>query len=220
VIRVVQAPEPPEFDRTVRQRGLNAIAEMVGETPAEPRRGRRRPKVADHREDIPAAAFPDFWCDVLPQLRESYNGLCAYLAMRIDPATGAGTVDHFVPKKVSWEKVYEWSNYRLSSAVVNGWKGTKLLPYDPFELPEELCALEFVAFQVKPGNAAIGPAEQVVDHMINEQLRLNERPCRTLREQYFNDYMAGGINLHVLRRDAPFIAMELRRQGMLRPGDS
>jgi hypothetical protein len=68
MIRVTPAPEPPEFDPLVRQPGLDAIAEMVGEKPARTRPGPRRKKVADHREEIPARAYPDFWCDVLPQL--------------------------------------------------------------------------------------------------------------------------------------------------------
>jgi hypothetical protein len=216
---VAAAPEPPDFDEKVRQRGLKAIAAMVGEAPARRARGRPFRKVADRREDIPSTEFPDFWCDALPQMRQLYDGICAYMGMRVYPGLSGGTVDHYIPKTASWENVYEWSNYRFACAEVNRWKGTKILPYDPFTMPDELCALELVAFQVKPGNAATGDAEALVDHMINQQLRLNERLCREARERYFTDYITGGIKLYVLERDAPFIAMELRRQGMLLPGD-
>lgn len=219
MIRVTPAQEPPEFDTLVRERGRNAIAELVGEPPSHPRKGRRRRKVAERREEIPGQAFPPYWCDVLPHMRRSYHELCAYLAMRLYPATGAGTIDHFVPKSESWEKVYEWSNYRLSCALVNGWKGSRSLPFDPFSLPDNLCALEFVTFQVTTGSAAGGGVEAVVDEMINSTLRLNELPCRRLRQAYFDDYVSGNLSLAILERDAPFIARELRRQGMLRPGD-
>lgn len=219
MIRVEPVREPPEFDKQVRQRGLRAIAEMVGEKNLAPRRGGRFKKIADRREDIPGGAFPNYWCNALPRMREVYHQTCAYMGVRIHPATGAGTVDHFIPRKAAWDQVYEWANYRFSCARVNGWKGEHILPFDPFTLPDELCALEFVMFQVKPGNAAAGPLEQVVDDMINRQLRLNELPCRDLREEYFNDYMSGERSLRLLERDAPFVAMELRRQGMLRPGD-
>ena len=204
----------------VRQPGLSAIGELVGEPPHRPRRGPKRKKLVERREDIPAGAFPDYWCEVLPHLRQSYGHLCAYLAMRIHPATGMGTVDHFIPKSAAWDKVYEWSNYRLSCALVNTCKGSTILPLDPFTLPDGLCALEFVAFQVKPGSTAAGAMEAVVDHMINDVLHLNDRLCCELRRTYFDDYMSGDLSLAILERDAPFIAMELRRQGMLRPGDS
>jgi hypothetical protein len=152
-------------------------------------------------------------------MRESYRCLCAYLAMRVHPATGAGTVDHFIPRTAAWDKVYEWSNYRLSCAFVNGCKGSHVLPFDPLTLPDGLCALEFVTFQVKPGAAATGALEVVVDSMINDILHLNDRQCCELRMTYFDDYMSGDLSLAILERDAPFIAMEVRRQGMLLPGN-
>lgn len=60
MIHVTPAPEPSDFDAVVRQPGLRAIAEMVGETP--PRSaGRRHKKIAERREDIPSAKLPDYW---------------------------------------------------------------------------------------------------------------------------------------------------------------
>jgi hypothetical protein len=41
MIPVEPAPEPPDFDKKVRQPGLSAIAEMVGEPPTIQRRGPR-----------------------------------------------------------------------------------------------------------------------------------------------------------------------------------
>ena len=50
MIRVEPAPEPPEFDRKVRQPGLSAIAEMVGEPQLSRRRGRRRTQIAQRQK--------------------------------------------------------------------------------------------------------------------------------------------------------------------------
>jgi hypothetical protein len=60
MIHVNPAPEPPDFDRKVRQPGLSAIAEMVGEPPLMKRPGRIRSKIADRPEDIPSESFPTF----------------------------------------------------------------------------------------------------------------------------------------------------------------
>src|SRR5690349_9749763 len=46
VIPVTGAAEPPTFDAVVRQPGLSAIAELVGESPLLKRRGPRRKPVA------------------------------------------------------------------------------------------------------------------------------------------------------------------------------
>jgi hypothetical protein len=220
MIRVTPAPEPPDFDTRVRRPGLDAIAELVGEQPSRTRRGPRRVRVAIRREDIPAKASPDFWCDVLDDLCEAYQYRCAYLGVRVHPGTGNRTIDHFVHKARAWDLVYEWSNYRLCAGLVNAKKGTSELPYDPFTLPDDLVALELVTLRVVPGPAAAGAAREVVETMLNETLGLNERPFRKLREGYVNDYLTGGMPLWVLERDAPFVAYELRRQGRLLQADT
>ena len=67
MIRVRPAEEPADFDAKVRQPGLRAVAELVGETP--PRaRGRRHAQVAESRDEIPAAAFPPYWREALGDL--------------------------------------------------------------------------------------------------------------------------------------------------------
>lgn len=48
---------------------------------------------------------------------------------------------------------------------------------------------------------------------------LAARDCRELRGQYAVDYWEDLIKLPYLERRAPFVAMELRRQRRLRPGD-
>jgi hypothetical protein len=69
MIPISLAPEPPEFDDTVRQPGLSAIDEMAGRAPRLKRSGRKRRKLADAEKDIPADEFPPYWRDVLPEMR-------------------------------------------------------------------------------------------------------------------------------------------------------
>jgi 5-methylcytosine-specific restriction endonuclease McrA len=219
MIPVTPAPEPSNFDLRIRQKGLNAIAEMVGEKPARKRRGPKRKKLTDMREKIPADAFPPYWREALPEMLESYHHLCAYLALYIHSATGSPSVDHVVPKSKSWDKVYEWSNYRLACALVNAYKNDVELALDPFLISPGLFALEFVEFQVVVGPAAQGNQAAQVTASINT-LGLNVRDCRKARQAYVEAYEKDEIRLSYLTRHAPFIAQELRRQGRLLRGDT
>ncbi len=219
MIPVALAPEPPDFDRRIRQKGLDAIAELVGEAPARTRRGPKRKKLTDTRGEIPADAFPPYWREVLPELLQSYRHLCAYLALYIEPATGSPSVDHVVPKSKSWDKVYEWSNYRLACALVNAHKSDVELALDPFQISPGLFALEFVEFQVVVGPAAQSHQVAQITASI-DTLGLNSRDCRKARQAYVEDYEQDEIRLSYLTRRAPFIAQELRRQGRLLRGDT
>jgi 5-methylcytosine-specific restriction endonuclease McrA len=218
MIPVAPAAEPPDFDARVRKKGLDAIAELVGEQPSRVRRGPRREKIANKRGEIPADAFPPYWRDVLEDMLDSYHRLCAYLGLYIEHATGSPSVDHVVPKSKAWDKVYEWSNYRLACALVNARKNDLELALDPFEISEGLFALELVEFQVVAAPAAQGEIAARVDTSI-KTLGLNLPDCCKARREYVESYEAGHIGLPYLTRRAPFIAQELRRQGRLLRGD-
>jgi hypothetical protein len=219
MIRVDPAPEPPDFDQKVRQPGLSAIAEMVGEPPLLRRRGPRRSKIADQREDIPTECFPPFWRNGLNDMMRDYNQICAYMAIYIEKVTGAATIDHMIPRSVDWSQVYEWDNYRLACSLMNTRKNDAIFVLDPFQVKSGWFELEFVGFQVKPAatlsSLIRGPVEKTI-----ARLRLNDRDCRNLRQYYVVEYEAKQISLTHLTRRAPFIAMELRRQGRLPEGDS
>lgn len=213
MIPVTPATEPQDFDTRVRQRGLDAIAELVGEQPAVRRPGPRRQPVATNREDIPSEKFPPFWRDVLPEMLGAYNRLCAYLALYIEHGTGSPSVDHVVPKSKAWDQVYEWANYRLAAARINAKKNELPLVLDPFLIIDDMFALEFVEFQVKPGHTAGDQADRVVNTVAT--LGLNDKECCDARRAYFECYNAGEINLEYLERRAPFVAREMRREGLL-----
>ena len=89
MIPVAPAPAPVDFDARVRERGLDAIAELVGEAPSRARNGPKRKKVAATRATIPASCFPPLWREVLPDMLRSYQRTCAYLALYIEHATQA-----------------------------------------------------------------------------------------------------------------------------------
>lgn len=219
MIPVTPAFEPDHFDKKVRQRGLAAIDEMLGQKPRVIRRGPRRKKIADRPEDIPADAFPPFWRDVLEDMLEKYHRRCAYLALYIEHATGSPSVDHVVPKSQAWDQVYEWSNYRLCAELINAKKNVLTTVLDPFAIEDGWFALELVTFWVVVGPRA--PAEMI--QRIDDTLRdvgLNLSDCCRQREEYVEEYEAGHIDLDYLTRRAPFVAAELRRHGRLRPGDS
>ena len=223
MIPVACAPEPDWFER-VRRPGLDALAELTGAPRSRARRGPKRRQTYATRQDIPPDKLPDTWTVAIDDpdgLRDRYRGLCAYLALYLEPGTGAATVDHFVPKSIDRELAYEWSNYRLCTARVNGHRGDRVLPLDPFTLRPGLFALELAGFQVVAGPAAGPDDERAIEQTICV-LGLNARPCWRAREAYVDDYRTGpphGIALARLEARAPFVAAELRRQGELVRGD-
>ena len=218
MIQVVLAPEPPDFNAKVRQKGLSAIDEMVGRPPRLRRPGRRRTgRTWALEQDIPAKEFPPYWRDALDDLRNSYDHRCAFLALYLEHATGNPSVDHLLPKSKRWDQVYEWNNYRLCAATINAKKNSLTGIIDPVDCRPEWFALEFVGFQVIVGCKA--PTAKLAE--INATLELLNAPeCRKQREEYVTCYEKREINLPFLERRAPFIATELRRQNRLLAGDS
>jgi hypothetical protein len=210
LIPVKAAPEPPNFDHRVRQPGLRAVAELVGEAPQR-RAGRPFHQVADSRDMIPAASFPPYWRRALGDLQDAYDRVCAYLCVRIstDP-----TVDQYVAKSQRWDLVYEWSNYRLACAAMNSYKAECGDVLDPFELQDGWFALELVEFQVVPGAGLADGHADLVRATIR-RLRLNlPRFCR-IRAEFAEARWNGEITADYLSRHSPFVAIELRRQGRI-----
>lgn len=216
MIQVNLAPEPVGFDGNIRQRGLSAIDEMVGRPPRLRRRGPRREAIAQREQDIPADRFPTYWRDCLEDLLRSYDRHCAFLALYLEHATGNPSVDHMLPKSRHWDRVYEWTNYRLCAATINSRKNDLAGIVDPVDCRSGWFALELVAFQVIEGHQA--PADMAP--AIHATLTLvNSSDCCRAREEYVTNYLQGEIPLSYLEHRAPFIAAELRRQCRLRQGD-
>jgi hypothetical protein len=196
---------------------MRAIAELVGEAP--PRAdGRRHARVAESKEEIPASRFPPYWREALGDLLERYDRVCSYLCLYIPRGVGAPSVDHMVAKSMRWDQVYEWTNYRLACSLMNARKDAIASVLDPFVIEDGWFALELVGLQVVPGDGLPDEIETSVKDTI-EQLRLNDAICCEARAEYADDYWDGRIRLDYLRRHAPFVETELRRQDRLREED-
>lgn len=217
MIRVAPAPEPPTFDARVRQPGLRAIAELVGEPAAKKRPGPKRAPVATRREDLKPEHFPAYWQAMSDDLLSAYGRICAYACLYIERLTGAATVDHWAPKSTTWNRVYEWDNYRLACAILNARKKDYGDVLDPFAVEDGLFALDLVSLKAVPGPAA-GARTQAVKETIR-RLHLDSSDYAEALGDYLEEYRGNHISLAYLAKRAPFLARELRRQGQLRAGD-
>lgn len=220
MIPIQIATEPVWFEQKVRKPGLDAINELVGLPPITPRRGPRRRQVATDKSQIPSDKFPPFWRHCIDDMMVAYEQRCAYLAMHIE-FTGHPTVDHVIPKSFDWQQVYEWPNYRLCAGIVNAKKRDLMLVVDPVDAVAGWFELNLSSFSVVRGAKAPVKHHVLIDATLP---MLNLRDCVKQRQQYFDDYMRGpvegGIDIKYLTRRAPFIALELRRQGRLARSDS
>jgi hypothetical protein len=189
---------------------------MVGEKPARPA-GRRFTKIADDRERIPSKEFPTYWIEALDDLMEAYDRICAYSCFRVHEITGARSVDHFAAKSLAWDKVYEWSNYRLVCSRLNARKNDFGDVLDPFEIGDGWFELELVGFQVVPAADLDDKTRDRVQETI-DRLTLNDFMFRRERERDAEKYWERD-SLQTLEEESPFVAKELRRQGRLKPGD-
>lgn len=221
MIPVTLKPEPPDFDQKVRQPGLRALKELVGDPTAAPRPGPPREKLADRLEDIPSDKLPPAWRECLDDLYRAYEGICAYTCFKIEKVTGNRTVDHFVPRKGGAVHAYEWSNYRLACGRVNSIKGaaqsTEVL--DPFEVKEEwfeLCLVDFAP------RARKGLSDELRDRIEKtiRRLNLDAQEFRERHEDNLNDFRSGDISFAYLQKTNPFLARELVRQGRVREKSS
>jgi hypothetical protein len=217
VIPVALAAEPASFNRHVRARGAVAIRRRLGK---KVNAAGRKPALTYARlADIPSDKFPAYWTEVrksdgksaLDDMMDAYGQFCAYLALRLEWATGSPTVDHYVPKERDRGLVYEWSNYRLCTGCVNGAKGTKDV-VDPFRVKPGWFELDLDTFLVRRGDAAPVAERARIDETLTI---LNLRQCVRQRGDYISRYRAKKIDLAYVTDCAPFIASELRRQGKL-----
>jgi hypothetical protein len=188
MIRVSSAPEPASFNDLVRapgQRYLNSIAP------------RAKPNFTNR----------NYWKAILPELHSAYHNICAYSCHWMPLDTGADTVEHFVPKSLDPARAYEWQNYRLACARLNGRKGNFQDVVDPFRVHEGMFHLHFPSLCVVPGRIRRRLANSTI-----ERLKLNESRCVETRRHYVENYLNGEITISYLRRHAPFLGLELVRQ--------
>ncbi len=148
----------------------------------------------------------------------AYGRICAYMAIWIEEVTGAGTIDHMIPRAVDWNHVYEWDNYRLACSLMNSRKNAAIAVLDPFQVEPGWFELDLVGMQVRASGTVSPSIRERLERTI-ERLRLNESDCREARWAWANAYFRREISYAFVARRAPFVACELRRQGRLNPGD-
>ncbi len=199
MIPVEMKPEPSNFSKQVRNPGKQFLSENSNPSSQQWR----------NRE---------YWQRVLPDMREAYNGICAYSASWIPYSTGNHSIDHFIPKSQQPELAYEWENYRYASARFNSRKGMHAV-VDPFKLLPKSFILDFSSFFIKP-NPKLSVKEQHSLRETIERLKLNDDEDLVIERQTCSlDYLNNEISLAHLQKRYPFIAFELERQNLLRPED-
>jgi len=156
-----------------------------------------------------------YWREVGSDLHDAYGGICAYSCHWIPYDTGADTVEHFRPKAIYPDEAYEWSNYRLVCATLNGRKGVYGDVLDPFVIQDGWFVIDFPSMLVKPDSDLAPGNRQCVQATI-DRLGLNdEGTCLKSRVKWPTDYCSNDISLDYFRRHAPFIVAELERQDLL-----
>ncbi len=217
MIGVTPAPEPKTFDARVRQPGGIAIAELVGERPVK-RKGRYR-AIATRREDLKGSDFPPLWRLAADDLLAGYGRICAYACIYIPHLVGSATTDHFAPKSQRWDRVYEWSNYRLACALLNGLKGDFADVMDPFDVQAGMFALDLTLKPIVVPGPSATPATLPLIQATIDRLRLDGNDYREAVNHYYELYSTGEMPMALVERWAPFLAAEMRRQGKLQNGD-
>ena len=189
--------EPDHFTARVRTRGRAYLA-RIGRTPT-------TKEWSSH----------SYWREMLEELHDAYGGICAYSCHFIQYDTGADTVEHFLSKNTHPLQAYEWDNYRLVCSTLNGRKGTFNDVLDPFHIENGWFVLDFPSILIRPARGLENTLTDQISATI-KRLGLNdEGTCLKSRQRFIKDYCTRCVSLQFLRQDAPFIAFELERQGLI-----
>lgn len=195
MIRVEPPAEPSNFDQAVRQPGRAWL---------------------ERNPDRPTTELPSHWRKVLRPLAAGFHDTCAYSGLRVELTTGAGTVDHFLPKSRHPQLAYEWSNYRFASMRMNGRKGDATDVMDPFDVQPGDFELVFdVPLLIVRAGAHVDEERRRRVNATIDRLGLNDEPVLHDRTVPWAWYLQREITLTHLKRFAAFVAAEAERQGRL-----
>lgn len=198
MIPVRPQAEPQNFDQQVRQPGLQWLAKHNINPNSVP------PK---------ASELAPYWQCMTEQLWESYSGVCAYLAIYFEFATGAASTDHFIAKSTVAGQAYEWSNYRLSCLGPNRNKNHFDDILDPFCIADHTFELNLFNGQIKP-SSWLSEANHTAAQTTINRLKLDNEQCRRMRQKAFSRYLRKKDE-ETLRELSPFVWYEASRQGLL-----
>ncbi len=196
MIPVAIQPEPTNFDVNVRQRG-NAF--LINSPSPTNRLWQKH----------------SYWKYASDDLYHAYRGICAYTGEWFSRTATSVSVDHFMPKSISPNLAYEWSNYRLTTQKANGNKSNHVGIADPFMILSGWFVLDLPSCLIIAGET-LKPAERATVNRTIDILKLNEDDeyvqgrCNIIRYYVKND-----ITLKFMWDRYPFIAHELTRQNLL-----
>lgn len=191
-------PEPEDFYEKVKKDGEAFLA--------------RNPKP----ETSAQWKNKEYWRQAIPDLKQAYRNVCSYCCLYIHRVTGGPSVDHYISRYKSPKHAYEWSNFRLACALMNSRKGVSEDVIDPFLLKEDWFTIDFTTFMMMPSDNLNDDEKKQVMDTIN-RLQLNEDDaCVEARKEYVDQYISGDTkgNFAFLEKEAPFIAYEMKRQGL------
>lgn len=192
VLKISLYHEPKDFDTKVRQAGNNWLLNNPNKKSSE---------------------YPSYWTKCLPQLASAYKNICCYYCIYIEPSSGAGTVDHYYPKKSYKNLVYEWSNFRYACLMANRRKGRYSDVIDPVNIPvNNTFKIDFSSGEVYYDKPFL--RFELLDSTI-ARLKLNSHDLCQMRMQHLTSYFRGNFSKEYLKEMSPFVYHEAVRQGLL-----
>jgi hypothetical protein len=153
----------------------------------------------------------NYWKHIREDLYQQYKNICAYTGEWF-PWPSA-SVDHFVPKSIEPQLAYEWDNYRLTTKNMNNIKADKIGIIDPFEVQFGWFVMIFPACAVKSCNNLNERDKKKINDTICI-LELNSSERIEKRYGIISNYISKDISFDSLRKNYPYIAYELERQGL------
>lgn len=200
MIPVQPQPEPPDFDATVRAKGKAVLLEHNPKPPVPEKFWKNRAH----------------WRLALEDLHEAYGGVCAFTAIHIEAVTGARTVEHFKPKSNYPQLAFEWDNFRLVCARMNGRKSNHEDVLDPFELDQPV-------FRLNPHSGEISIREDCPANLraraeltlSSERLKLNDSECMETRRKHAKKILHGHWSKEEGQAASPFVFQALVEAGLL-----
>ncbi|WP_387467273.1 hypothetical protein [Photorhabdus sp. RM323S] len=186
-------PEPKNFDQDVRQKGADFLKKIPNPT----------------SKDF---SGKDFWKKIALELHSSYKAICAYSCISLPTVPGA--VDHFLPKSKYPNLAYEWNNYRLCLDKINQYKGSSENICDPFTVQMGWFVIDFPSCLVKPGENLDKDTMKKIENTI-KVLKLNtDEGLVDNRLGIIMDLIEGHVDMNFIERRFPFVALEIKRQGI------
>jgi hypothetical protein len=192
MIRVILAPEYPNFEAEVRAPGTSFLLSCPNPTSEQFKR-------------------KNYWTRAAKDLHAAYSGICAYTAMYLPDQW---SVDHFRPKSAFPSLAYEWTNFRLASGRVNSSKGNQTNIIDPVDVESDWFFLDIPSCLLRPNPNLDKATRSRINGTINS-LRLNQDDNHV--QERCNILMAfarGDILEGFLSRRYPFLSKEIVRQGL------